>query len=174
MKADVPLAELLMALVLIQRCFVRFNKVGPRWLTVWRSPAFFTRFISKLLTLIQNSKETRMEVGSIVIVCVKDQLMFSSLLTDGKELLLFFPLFSRKGKFLHHYENYGATAKDIADWMKKWVFVAVSNGSRANTQALSSPPVKCFRHLRHLIFPLWSSTPPLLPSLWLTLPVSSV
>uniref|UniRef100_A0A674NPT6 Protein disulfide-isomerase A5 n=1 Tax=Takifugu rubripes TaxID=31033 RepID=A0A674NPT6_TAKRU len=23
-----------------------------------------------------------------------------------------------KGKFLHHYENYGATAKDIADWMK--------------------------------------------------------
>lgn len=25
----------------------------------------------------------------------------------------------RKGKFLHHYENYGATAKDIADWMKK-------------------------------------------------------
>lgn len=60
-----------------------------------------------------------MEVGSIVIVCVKDQLMFSSLLTDGKELLLFFPLFSRKGKFLHHYENYGATAKDIADWMKK-------------------------------------------------------
>ncbi len=28
----------------------------------------------------------------------------------------------RKGKFLHHYENYGATAKDIADWMKKWVW----------------------------------------------------
>ena len=25
----------------------------------------------------------------------------------------------RKGKFLHHYENYGATANDIADWMKK-------------------------------------------------------
>ncbi|XP_013881156.1 protein disulfide-isomerase A5 [Austrofundulus limnaeus] len=24
-----------------------------------------------------------------------------------------------KGKFLHHYENYGATAKDIADWLKK-------------------------------------------------------
>uniref|UniRef100_A0A8C6LES3 Protein disulfide isomerase family A member 5 n=1 Tax=Nothobranchius furzeri TaxID=105023 RepID=A0A8C6LES3_NOTFU len=23
-----------------------------------------------------------------------------------------------KGKFLHHYENYGATAKDIADWLK--------------------------------------------------------
>ncbi|KAG2459695.1 PDIA5 isomerase, partial [Polypterus senegalus] len=23
-----------------------------------------------------------------------------------------------KGKFLHHYENYGATAKDIAEWMK--------------------------------------------------------
>uniref|UniRef100_A0A674DZ58 Protein disulfide-isomerase A5 n=1 Tax=Salmo trutta TaxID=8032 RepID=A0A674DZ58_SALTR len=23
-----------------------------------------------------------------------------------------------KGKFLHHYENYGGTAKDIADWMK--------------------------------------------------------
>uniref|UniRef100_A0A671XFB3 Protein disulfide isomerase family A, member 5 n=1 Tax=Sparus aurata TaxID=8175 RepID=A0A671XFB3_SPAAU len=23
-----------------------------------------------------------------------------------------------KGKFLHHYENYGATAKDIADWMR--------------------------------------------------------
>uniref|UniRef100_A0A3B4UFR4 Protein disulfide isomerase family A, member 5 n=1 Tax=Seriola dumerili TaxID=41447 RepID=A0A3B4UFR4_SERDU len=23
-----------------------------------------------------------------------------------------------KGKFLHHYENYGAAAKDIADWMK--------------------------------------------------------
>uniref|UniRef100_A0A8C2XPN2 Protein disulfide isomerase family A, member 5 n=1 Tax=Cyclopterus lumpus TaxID=8103 RepID=A0A8C2XPN2_CYCLU len=23
-----------------------------------------------------------------------------------------------KGKFLHHYENYGASAKDIADWMK--------------------------------------------------------
>lgn len=25
----------------------------------------------------------------------------------------------RKGKFLHHYENYGATAKDISDWLKK-------------------------------------------------------
>ena len=25
----------------------------------------------------------------------------------------------RKGKFLHHFENYGGTAKDIADWMKK-------------------------------------------------------
>ncbi|MED6294711.1 Protein disulfide-isomerase A5 [Characodon lateralis] len=24
-----------------------------------------------------------------------------------------------KGKFLHHYENYGATPKDIADWLKK-------------------------------------------------------
>ncbi|GAA6077235.1 protein disulfide-isomerase A5, partial [Tachysurus ichikawai] len=23
-----------------------------------------------------------------------------------------------KGKFLYHYENYGATAKDIADWLK--------------------------------------------------------
>ncbi|KAG7253149.1 hypothetical protein CRUP_001406, partial [Coryphaenoides rupestris] len=23
-----------------------------------------------------------------------------------------------KGKFLHHYENYGATANDIADWLK--------------------------------------------------------
>ncbi|KAJ3592428.1 hypothetical protein NHX12_007555, partial [Muraenolepis orangiensis] len=25
---------------------------------------------------------------------------------------------TEKGKFLHHYENYGATAKDIADWLK--------------------------------------------------------
>ncbi|KAI3356075.1 hypothetical protein L3Q82_017338 [Scortum barcoo] len=28
------------------------------------------------------------------------------------------PRGNMKGKFLHHYENYGATAKDIADWMK--------------------------------------------------------
>lgn len=34
--------------------------------------------------------------------------------------LVFMLLLSlRKGKFLHHYENYGATAKDIADWLKK-------------------------------------------------------
>ncbi|XP_056292474.1 protein disulfide-isomerase A5 [Pseudoliparis swirei] len=26
--------------------------------------------------------------------------------------------FFEKGKFLHHYENYGGSAKDIADWMK--------------------------------------------------------
>ncbi|MED6261888.1 Protein disulfide-isomerase A5 [Ataeniobius toweri] len=25
-----------------------------------------------------------------------------------------------KGKFLHHYENYGATPKDIADWLKNF------------------------------------------------------
>ena len=33
----------------------------------------------------------------------------------------FLSLSKRKGKFQHHYENYGATAKDIADWLKKWV-----------------------------------------------------
>lgn len=43
------------------------------------------------------------------------------LLTEGSASA--FCLSSRKGKFLHHYENYGATAKDIADWMKKWVLL---------------------------------------------------
>lgn len=35
-------------------------------------------------------------------------------------MIINFVLFpKRKGKFLHPYENYGATSKDIADWLKK-------------------------------------------------------
>lgn len=56
------------------------------------------------------------------MICVASDVL-SQFMINQRFIYLFFFFFvlfpKRKGKFLHHYENYGATSKDIADWLKK-------------------------------------------------------
>ncbi len=54
------------------------------------------------------------------VLFVHDEIICVALDFISQFMINHFVLFpKRKGKFLHHYENYGATSKDIADWLKK-------------------------------------------------------
>lgn len=88
----------------------------------------------------------KIEVSSVIIVCDKNQLMLFSLLQQVTNFC-FFPLSSRKGKFLHHYENYGATAKDIADWMKKWVLSWPQNSGKQPALSLCNLNAFAISHI---------------------------